>query len=47
MKMSTMKQTAAALLAATSMLASAVAPVVAQEMKKEVGAGEGQVNILA
>jgi putative spermidine/putrescine transport system substrate-binding protein len=45
--MTSLKKSAATLLAATAMLASAVAPVVAQEMKKEIGAGEGQVNILA
>jgi putative spermidine/putrescine transport system substrate-binding protein len=45
--MSSVKKTASALLAATAILASAVAPVAAQEMKKEIGAGEGQVNILA
>jgi putative spermidine/putrescine transport system substrate-binding protein len=45
--MTSVKKTASALLAATAILASAVAPVAAQEMKKEVGPGEGQVNILA
>jgi putative spermidine/putrescine transport system substrate-binding protein len=45
--MSSVKNTASALLAVTAILASAVAPVAAQEMKKEIGAGEGQVNILA
>jgi putative spermidine/putrescine transport system substrate-binding protein len=45
--MSSVKKTASALLAATAILASAMAPVAAQEMKKELGAGEGQVNILA
>jgi putative spermidine/putrescine transport system substrate-binding protein len=45
--MTSVKKTAAALLAATAILASAVAPVAAQEMKKEIGKGEGQVDILA
>jgi putative spermidine/putrescine transport system substrate-binding protein len=45
--MSSIRKTTAALLAATAMLANAVAPVAAQEMKKELGAGEGQVDILA
>jgi putative spermidine/putrescine transport system substrate-binding protein len=47
MKMNSIKKTASALLAATAILASAVAPVAAQEMKKEIGKGEGQVDILA
>lgn len=45
--MKSVKKTASALLAATAILASAVAPVAAQEMKKEIGKGEGQVDILA
>ena len=45
--MTSVKKTASALLAATAILASAVAPVAAQEMKKEIGKGEGQVDILA
>lgn len=45
--MTSVKKTASALLAATAILASAVAPVAAQEMKKEIGPGEGQVDILA
>jgi putative spermidine/putrescine transport system substrate-binding protein len=45
--MKSIKKTTAALLAATGLLANAVAPVAAQEMKKEIGAAEGQVNILA
>jgi putative spermidine/putrescine transport system substrate-binding protein len=45
--MTSVKKTASALLAATAILASAVAPLAAQEMKKEIGPGEGQVNILA
>jgi putative spermidine/putrescine transport system substrate-binding protein len=47
MNMTSVKKTASALLAATAILASAVAPAAAQEMKKEIGKGEGQVNILA
>jgi putative spermidine/putrescine transport system substrate-binding protein len=38
---------ACALLSATALTAASVAPVLAQEMKKEVGAGEGAVDILA
>ncbi len=45
--MTSVKKTASALLAATAILASAVAPAAAQEMKKEIGPGEGQVDILA
>jgi putative spermidine/putrescine transport system substrate-binding protein len=45
--MTSIKKTASALLAATAILASAVAPALAQDMKKEIGAGEGQVDILA
>lgn len=45
--MTSVRKTASALLAATAILASAVAPVAAQEMKKEIGPGEGQVDILA
>jgi putative spermidine/putrescine transport system substrate-binding protein len=37
----------ASLLASAAMLASTLAPVAAQEMKKEIGPGEGQVDILA
>jgi putative spermidine/putrescine transport system substrate-binding protein len=40
-------KSAASLLATTAMLTGVVAPVAAQEMKKELGAGEGQVDILA
>jgi putative spermidine/putrescine transport system substrate-binding protein len=45
--MRSLKKTSAALLAATAVLASAIAPVAAQEMKKEIGKAEGQVDILA
>jgi putative spermidine/putrescine transport system substrate-binding protein len=38
---------ACVLLSATALTAASVAPVLAQEMKKEVGAGEGAVDILA
>jgi putative spermidine/putrescine transport system substrate-binding protein len=41
-----MKKKIAALLASVAMLAAPVAAI-AQEMKKELGAGEGQVNIIA
>jgi len=37
----------AALLCATAILSGSVAPALAQEMKKDIGPGEGQVNILA
>ncbi len=45
--MSSIQKSTAALLSATALLASTVAPAFSQEMKKEIGAGEGQVNILA
>jgi putative spermidine/putrescine transport system substrate-binding protein len=45
--MKSIKKTASALLAATAILTSAIAPVAAQEMKKEIGKAEGQVDILA
>ncbi len=45
--MSTQNQKMAALMGSVAMLASSFSPVAAQEMKKEIGAGEGQVNILA
>lgn len=45
--MNSVKRSASAVLAATAIFASAVAPVAAQEMKKEIGPGEGQVDILA
>ena len=45
--MSSIKKTTTAMLAASAMFISAIAPVAAQEMKKEIGAGEGQVDILA
>jgi putative spermidine/putrescine transport system substrate-binding protein len=45
--MTSVQKTASSLLAAAAILASAVAPVAAQEMKKEIGPGEGQVDILA
>jgi putative spermidine/putrescine transport system substrate-binding protein len=45
--MTTIGKTAASLLAATGILASAVAPAAAQELLKAIGPGEGQVNILA
>ncbi len=45
--MTSIQKTTSALLAATAILASTIAPVAAQEMKKEIGAGEGQVDILA
>jgi putative spermidine/putrescine transport system substrate-binding protein len=40
-------KTVSALLAATAILSTTIAPAFAQDMKKEIGAGEGQVNILA
>jgi putative spermidine/putrescine transport system substrate-binding protein len=45
--MRTSTSVAAALLAATSLVISAAAPALAQDMKKELGAGEGQVDIVA
>ncbi len=43
----TVKKSAAALLAVTALLANGASSVFAQELKKEIGAGEGQVDILA
>jgi putative spermidine/putrescine transport system substrate-binding protein len=43
----TFRQKTTALLASAGMMATFIAPVVAQEMKKEIGAGEGKVDILA
>jgi putative spermidine/putrescine transport system substrate-binding protein len=45
--MKSLKKSVSALLTATAVVASAISPVAAQEMKKEVGASEGQVDILA
>jgi putative spermidine/putrescine transport system substrate-binding protein len=45
--MSSITKTAAALLASVGLMSSAIAPAMAQEMKKEIGTGEGQVDILA
>jgi putative spermidine/putrescine transport system substrate-binding protein len=45
--MTSKKKCAASLLAATALLAQAASPLAAQDMKKEIGAGEGQVDILA
>jgi putative spermidine/putrescine transport system substrate-binding protein len=47
LNMLTKHKSGVAILSAAAMLASIVAPVAAEEMKKEMGAGEGQVNILA
>jgi putative spermidine/putrescine transport system substrate-binding protein len=45
--MTTVLKSTTSLLAAAALLAGALTPAIAQEMKKEIGPGEGQVDILA
>ena len=45
--MKTFAKFAATLLSAAAVAATAAVPAFAQEMKKEIGAGEGKVDILA